>query len=70
MKEFLSGMDIIINLSTQEILRQKKWQMGFLEKLILKKNLGHKLTINAFTCSILESPSTSAYYDMDNGVSK
>ena len=44
--------------------------MRFLDKLVLKQNIDHKLTINLITCSILESPYTSDYDDMKNDVSK
>ena len=63
-------MDIIIIISTQEIISQNKCQMRFLDKLVLKQDFGKKLLINAITCSMFESPSTSDYDDMDNGVSK
>ena len=44
--------------------------MGFLDKLVLKQKADRKLIINVFTCSMLESPSTSYFYDMYNGVYK
>ena len=44
--------------------------MMSVDKLLLKQNFNHKLMINVITCSMLESPSTSDYDDMDNGVSK
>ena len=43
--------------------------MRFLDKLVLKK-IDPKLTIKAITCSMLESPSTSDYDEIENGVSK
>ena len=44
--------------------------MGFLDKLVLKKNFDQKLIINYITCSMLEYPYTSGYADMENGVYK
>ena len=70
MTEFLSSMDIIITLPTQEIIRQNKCQMRFLDKLVSKQESDQKLMINVINCSMLESPSTSGYDEMDNGVSK
>ena len=70
MKEVVSEMDIITTLSTQEIISQNKCQMRFLDKLVPKQYLVKKLVIHAITCSMLESPSTSDYGEMDNGVSK
>ena len=70
MKEVVSSMDIIITSSTQEIIRHNKCQMRFLDKLVLKHHFDKKLMINEITCSILDSPSTSDYDDMENGVSK
>ena len=46
-------MDIIIALYTQEIIRQNKCQMRFLDKLVFEKNFDHKLMINVINCSIL-----------------
>ena len=43
--------------------------MRFLEKSLLKQ-IDHKLMINTITCSMLESPYTYYYDDVDNGVSK
>ena len=63
-------MDIITNFSTQKIIRQNKCQMRFLDKLVLKKDVDKRLMINVINCSMLESPSTSGYDEMDNGVSK
>ena len=37
MGEVASSMDIITTLYTQEIIRQNKCQMKFLDKLVLKK---------------------------------
>ena len=70
MKEVLSSMDIITIFFTPEIIRQNKCQMRFLEKLVLKQDVDKKLIINAITCSMLEYPSTSDYYEMENCVSK
>ena len=36
----------------------------------MRQNFDNKQMINAITCSMLESPSTSDYNDMDNDVSK
>ena len=44
--------------------------MRFLDKLVLKKEFYKKIIINGITCSMLESPYTSDYDDMDNGISK
>ena len=63
-------MDIIITSSTQEVIRQNKSQMRFLDKLVLKQNFDLQLIINMITCSMLQYPSTSDYDDMENGVSK
>ena len=70
MKEVVLEMDIIITSSTQEVIRHNKCQMRFLDKLVLKQNIDHKLMINFINCSILESPYTYDYDDMKNGVSK
>ena len=70
MKEVVSAMNIITSLSTQEIIRQNKCQMMFLDKLLLKQDVDNKLTINSITFSMLEYPSTSDDDDMDNGVYK
>ena len=51
------------------IIKQNKFQIKFLDKLVLKKDADKKLMINVMTCSMLNSPSISDYYDMDNGVS-
>ena len=63
-------MDMITTSSTQEIIRQNKCQMKFLDKLVLKQYNDKKLMINAIICSMLEYPSTSDYDQTDNGVSK
>ena len=64
-------MDIITTSSTQEIIIQNKCQIGFLDKLVLKKCVDDKLMINAINCSMLESPSTSDNdYEMGNSVYK
>ena len=70
MKEVVSSMDIITTSSTQEIIRQNKCQMRFVDKLLLKQDVDHKLMINVIPCSMLESPFTSYYDEMYNGVSK
>ena len=44
--------------------------MRFLDKLVLKQNFDKKLMINVITSSMLDYPSTSDYYEMENGVSK
>ena len=44
--------------------------MRFLDKWVLKKDFDNNIMINAITCSMLKSPPTSSYDDMDNGVSK
>ena len=44
--------------------------MRFLDKLVLKQDFDKKLMIHAITSSMLDSPSTFNYDDMDNGVSK
>ena len=63
-------MDIITTFPTQEIISQNKCQMRFLDKLVLKRDFDHKLTINKITCSMLEYTSTYDYDEMDTGVSK
>ena len=63
-------MNTITTLSTQEIIRHNKCQMGFLEKLVLKRDVDNKLMINTINCSFLDNPSTSDDDEMDNGVSK
>ena len=70
MKEVLLAIDIIINSSAQEIIRQNNCQMRFLDQSVLKQNFDKKSMINSINCLILESPSTSDYDDMENGVSK
>ena len=42
MKEVVSEMDIITNSSTQDILRQNKCQMRFLNKLVSKQDVDKK----------------------------
>ena len=49
MKEFVSEINIIITSPTQEIIRENKCQMRFLDKLLLKQNFNHKLMINVIT---------------------
>ena len=44
--------------------------MRFLDKLVLKQKLDHKLMINKITFSMLGSPYTSDYDYMDSGVYK
>ena len=68
MKEVVSAMDVIINFLIQEIIRHNKYQMRFMEELVFL--IDQKLMINSITCSMLEFPSTSDYYEIDNGVSK
>ena len=63
-------MDIITNLSTQEIISQNKYQRFVLDKFVLKQDVDKKLTINAITCSILNFPFTSDDDEMENGVNK
>ena len=63
-------MDIILNFLTQEIRIQNNCQMRFLEKLVPKQKFDQKSMINMITCSMLESPPTSDYDEMENGVSK
>ena len=66
MNEVVSATDIIITFYTHEIIRHNKCQMRFLYKLVLKQEFDKKLMINEITCSMLDSPSTSDYDDMDN----
>ena len=47
---------------------QNKCQMRFLDKLVLKQNVDHKLMINMITCSMLEFSSTYDYNEMENDV--
>ena len=70
MKEVVSAINIITTQSKQEIIRQNKNQIRFLDKLVLEKKIDQKLMMTAITCSMLESPSTSNYDEMDNGISK
>ena len=44
--------------------------MRFLERLVLKQDVGQKITLNVITCSMLDSPCTSDCDDMDNCTSK
>ena len=44
--------------------------MGFLEKLMFKRDIDKKLMITAINCSMLKYLSTYKYYDTDNGVYK
>ena len=39
-------------------------------KVSIKKDVDKKFMINAINCSILKSPYTPDYYNMDNGVYK
>ena len=57
-------------MSTQEIINQNKYQMRFLDKLVLKQDVGKKLMINETNCSMLWSSSTSDYDNLENDVSK
>ena len=45
-------MDIIVTLLTQEIIRQNKCQMRFIDKSVLKQSFDKKLMINVinFQC--------------------
>ena len=43
-------MDIITTFSTQEIIRQNKCQMRFLDKLVFKQDIDGKLMINLIAC--------------------
>ena len=70
MKEVVSVIDIIITLSTQEIIRQNKCKMRFLDRLLLNKYFYKKLMINVIKFSMLDYPSTSDHDYMYNGVSK
>ena len=70
MKEVVSVMDIITTFPTQEIISQNKCQMRFLDKLLLKQYFDKKLIINLINCSMLWSPYTSDYYQVENVVSK
>ena len=70
MKEVVLEMDIITNFSKKVIIRQNKCQMGFLEKLMFKRDIDKKLMITAINCSMLKYLSTYKYYDTDNGVYK
>ena len=63
-------MDTITTFSTQKIIRQNKCKMRFLDKLAPKQDFDQKLMINTIYFSILDSPSTSDYDEMENGVSK
>ena len=42
-KEVVSAIYIITNLSTQEIIRQNQCQISFLDKLVLKKDADKNL---------------------------
>ena len=44
--------------------------MRFLDKLVLRQKSDHKSMINVNTCSMLESPHTYDYDDMENFVSE
>ena len=70
MKEVVSSREIIITFSTQEIIRHKKFQVRFLDKLVLKQKFDHKLMINAMNSSMMESTTTYDYDYIDNGVHK
>ena len=70
MKEVVPAMDIITTLSAQEIIRQKKYHMRFLDRLVFKEYVDNKLLINVINFSMLESQSTSNDYNMENDVAK
>ena len=50
MKDVVSAIDKITNLSIKEITSHNKCQMRFLDKLVLKKNVDNKLMINVIAC--------------------
>ena len=70
MKEFVSAIDVINLFSSQDIVRQNKCQMKFLDKLVLKTYYAKKWMINVINCSMLESPSNSDNDEIENEVSK
>ena len=63
-------MDIITTFSAQEITRQNKCQMNFLDKLIREQDIDKTLMINAITCSMLESSCNFDYDKVYNNFSK
>ena len=63
-------MDRIATFSTQEIIRQNKCQMRFLDNFLLKQNVDEKFMITEITCSMLEYLSTSDDDEMNTFVSK
>ena len=65
MKEVVSAI-----VSTTEIIRQNKWQMSFLYKVVSKQDVDYEVIINVITFLLLEYTSISDYDKMDNGVSK
>ena len=69
MREVVSAIDIITNLSIQEIIRKNKFQMSFLDKFLLGKAL-IKMMITVNNWSVLDYISTSDDDDMNTGTSK
>ena len=65
-REVVSEMYVTTISPVQGITRQNKCQTVFIEKLVLKQDFDIKIMINAITCSILDSPSTSEYYETEN----
>ena len=63
-------MDIITTLYPQELIIQNKCQILFLDKLALKQDVDKTFMINIITCSMLGSPTTSDYDNMDKDVYK
>ena len=63
-------MDIITTSSTQEMIRQNKCQMRFLDMLVLKQYVDNQLMIVAINCSVFNFPSTFYDDEMENCVSK
>ena len=59
-------MDTITTFSTQKIIRHNKCKMRFLDKLAPKQDFDQKLMINTIYFSILDSPSTSDYEDINS----
>ena len=68
MKEFVLAMDIITTFSTEEIIKQNKCVIMFLDEFLLKQNIDKKVMI--IEKSVLGSQSTSDDDNMNIGASK
>ena len=63
-------MDISITSFKQGIIRYNNVPNLVCRQGIVEKNVDKEMIITSITCLILESTSTSDYYDINRGVSK